>query len=329
MPYLFYGYALQLLQQVDAAVQVWSLGTDLDSNFINAWRSDGVHEFVRQRSKAANDAIREHLTALHANCVDDFCRANPQADIGRIIDAVWCQTHDREFKYRHPEQRPHLFYVPDLEPVPVYSAEQSPWFSLLEEGWTDVRDEFMAGQEAAADEQAPYLGAGAANLGDDWEPIADSLNWGSFHLYKQGAPNPRLIELFPRTLEILRRVPLVQTPTGPSEILFSVLQGGQRIPPHYGVANTDMTVHLPLVLPGDAAIKVIDSTYEWQVGKVFAFDDAFLHESWNRSPAPRVNLLFEAWHPDLSADEQQAVMATIHARQYWKEHRSLDLPPGL
>ena len=46
------------------------------------------------------------------------------------------------------------------------------------------------------------------------------------------------------------------------------------------------------------AIRVADTVHEWPEGKVFAFDDAFSHESWNKGPKFRVNLLFEAWHPD-------------------------------
>jgi aspartyl/asparaginyl beta-hydroxylase (cupin superfamily) len=323
-PYLFFGFCLQLLGKMDAATQAWSLGADLDPRFINAWRADGADELIRQRSKAADNAIRRHFTRLHAACIEEFTAAHPAADIDRIAEAIWCQTHDSEFKYRHPEQQPHLFFVPALEPIPVYSADHAPWFNILEDAWTDIRDEFLAAQKVAADEQTPYLDANAASLGNDWKPIADSLNWGSFHLYKMGVPNPRLLELFPRTLEILANVPLVDTPTGPSEILFSVLQGGQHIPPHFGVANTDMTVHLPIIFPGDAAIRVIGADYEWQTGKVFAFDDAFRHESWNRSAQPRVNLLFEAWHPDLTADEQKVIAAAFQARSLWNSSRSLD-----
>jgi aspartyl/asparaginyl beta-hydroxylase (cupin superfamily) len=323
-PYLFFGYSLQLLGMTDAATQAWSLGADLDPHFINAWRSEQADELIRQRSRSADDAIRGHFTRLHAACIEEFKAAHPSADVDRIAAAIWCQTHDSEFKYRHPEQQPHLFFVPGLEPIPVYTADHAPWFSVLENAWSDIRDEFLAAQEVAGDEQAPYLDANATSLGDDWQPIADSLNWGSFHLYKMGAPNPRLIELFPKTLEALGEVPLVDTPTGPSEILFSVLQGGQHIPPHFGVANTDMTVHLPIIFPGDAAIRVIDSDYEWQAGKVFAFDDAFRHESWNKSALPRVNMLFEAWHPDLTADEQKVIAAAFQARARWNSGRRLD-----
>ncbi|MEJ2129625.1 MAG: hypothetical protein P8X81_12375 [Woeseiaceae bacterium] len=71
-PDLFYGFVLQRLGEQEAAVQTWSLGADLDSNFINAWRFDRVDELVRQRSKAANDALRSHFTAQHTRCVDEY-----------------------------------------------------------------------------------------------------------------------------------------------------------------------------------------------------------------------------------------------------------------
>lgn len=323
-PYLFFGYALQLLGKDDAAAQVWSLGADLDALFINAWQTEGADEHVKRRSKSANDSIRKHFTSLHQKCMTEFRQANPQANIDRIAAAVWCQTHDSAFEYSNPEQKPHLFLVPDLPPIPIYDHSQAPWSEALESAWPRIKAEYVAAQEAAAEEQAPYLGANAAGLGDAWEPLADSLNWGSFHLYKMGEPNQRLIDLFPETLKALGDVPLIRTTDGPSEILFSVLQGEQRIPPHFGVANTDMTVHLPIIVTPDSAIRVVDTVYEWQQGKVFAFDDAFRHESWNNATEARVNLLFEAWHPDLTKVEQDAISATFAARVRWNQARSIE-----
>ena len=118
-------------------------------------------------------------------------------------------------------------------------------------------------------------------------------------------------------------MPLCETANGPSEILFSVLQGGKRIPPHFGMSNTDVTVHMPLIAPPQSAIRVLDDTYAWQEGRVFAFDDAFEHESWNDSSETRVNLLFEAWHPDLAADERQAITAVFEARASWNRCRRI------
>ncbi len=323
-PYLYFGNVLLSLGRSDAAIQVWSLGADLDARFINAWRGTGVDEYIKHRSKLAHDAIRKHFTSLHRQSIETFEKSNPDASIDRIAAAIWVQTHDTAFEYRHPQQRPELFFVPDLRPIAIYDADQTPWRDALESATETIKQEFLAAQEAAADEQAPYLGAGVAALGADWVPLAGTLNWGSFHLYKKGQPNPQLIDLFPATLQALGEIPLVKTPTGPSEVLFSVLSAEQHIPAHYGVANTDMTVHLPVVTSSNSAIRVADTVHEWQEGKVFAFDDAFLHESWNKGTQSRVNLLFEVWHPDLTTDEQNAISAAFDARAQWNASRTLE-----
>ncbi len=323
-PFLYFGNVLMSLGKSDAAIQVWSMGADLDARFINAWRGEGVDAYLKRRSKLAHDAIRKHFTSLHRQSIEKFEETNPDANVDRIKEAVWVQTHESAFEYRHPQQKPELFFVPDLCPIAIYDENQTPWRDALESATETIKQEFLAAQEAAADEQAPYLDEGVANLGEEWVPLAGTLNWGSFHLYKKGKPNTQLIELFPETLQALAEIPLVKTPSGPSEVLFSVLSAEQHIPPHYGVANTDMTVHLPVVTSSDSAIRVADTVHEWQEGKVFAFDDAFSHESWNKGPNSRVNLLFEVWHPDLSKHEQSAISAAFDARAKWNASRTLE-----
>lgn len=323
LPYLFLGYALEQLQQDSAAVQAWSLAADLDPRVVNAWRDDGVPADVQLRSRAADRAIRSHFTEMHKATIAHYKERHPQADVARIEAAIWCQTHDAEVEFRSPRQIPQLFFVPDLAPIAVYGPEHMPWYKTLEAAWKNIRSEFVAAQELAGDEQRPYLNQKAASHGEDWQRIAGSLNWGSFHLYKQGVANRKLVELFPATLHALESVPLIMKPGGPSEVLFSVLRGGQRIPSHFGVANTDMTVHLPIITTDKSAIRVVDEVHPWKAGKVFAFDDAFEHESWNDSEDVRVNLLFEAWHPDLTLDEQCAIVETFEAREKWSRERCI------
>lgn len=322
-PYLFLGYVLQKLDRHDAAVQAWSLAADLDPRVVNAWRDTTVSADIQRRSKSADKAIRKHFTALHKNTIAAFQRRHPQANVNRIAAAIWCQTHDTTFEYQDPRQKPHLLLVPDLAPIAVYGPEHMPWQAALEAAFADIRREFLAARQQAADEEKPYFAPAAADPGEDWKPLANSLNWGSFHLYKQGTANPRLLEFFPVTLKTLQSVPVLETASGPREILFSVLKGRQRIPPHFGVANTDITVHLPIIGTERSAIRVVDDVYAWQEGKVFAFDDAFDHESWNDSDETRVNLLFEAWHPDLTADERSALGAAIDAREGWNRSRRI------
>jgi len=323
VPYLFLGYVLRKVDQLDAAVQAWSLAADMDARFINAWRDENIDPDIRERSKVANALLRGHFVAVHNTAIEAYQQQHPQADITRVASAIWCQTHDTDFVYQHPRQRPHYFLVPDLTPIAVYEDEQLPWKAQLETACEDIRAEFLAAREQAADQEMPYMGQSAVAQGDEWKPLAASLNWGSFHLYKRGVPNERLTKMFPATMQALQSVPLIWTPTGPTEILFSVLRGGQRIPPHFGLSNIDVTVHLPLINSEDSAIRVVDDVYAWQEGKVFGFDDAFEHESWNDSEEPRVNLLFETWHPELTDDERGAVRATIEAREHWNNARRI------
>lgn len=321
-PYLYLAYALDLSGQPDAAIQVYSIAADLDSRVINAWRNPEAPPDIRERSQRADRAVRAHFTRLHADSVAAFHRQRPDADLDRIYAAIWCQTHDGAFGYRHREQRPHVFYVPDLAPLPIFDDKHLPCLRQLELAFSEIRREYLTMQSQSSSELRPYVES-AAGLGNSWQPLVGSLKWSSIHLYKQGQPNRRVLDLFPRTWEVLRELPLLRTRGAPREVLFSVLRGGQRIPRHYGLSNTDATVHLPLVVPHDAAIRVVDTIHHWQVGNAFAFDDSFDHESWNKSSEPRVNLLFEVWHPDLSKDERDAVAATFEARDRWNHSRRL------
>lgn len=84
-----------------------------------------------------------------------------------------------------------------------------------------------------------------------------------------------------------------------------------------------MTVHLPLIVPDNCAIRVGDYHHSWREGEVFAFDDSFDHEAWNDSDLVRIVLIFEAWHPDLTADEIKAVERSFSARENWTKNRTI------
>ena len=46
----------------------------------------------------------------------------------------------------------------------------------------------------------------------------------------------------------------------------------------------------------------------WRRGEALVFDDSYVHETWNRTAADRVVLLFDVWHPGLGDDEVGAVV---------------------
>lgn len=322
-PYIYLGYVLKKMGEDEAAVQAYSLAADINPRVIDAWHDSGVSEDIKLRSHDANDTVRSHFTLLHRTAVTEYHRHHPDAALERIYEAVWCTTHDKAFSFKSEQQRPHLFYVPDLAPVAIFDSCRYPWCAEMEAAYEDIREEYLEVSVNPDVVGVPYIDADFSVPDESWQPLAGSMNWTSLHLYKNDQRDVKLIELLPKTCAVLERVPLLKTQGQPREVLFSVLKGQQHIPPHYGLANTDMTVHLPLITSDQAAIKVVDHVHHWRAGEIFMFDDAYLHESWNNFDEPRITLLFGAWHPDLSIDEQHAVSASFECREAWVRSRSI------
>ncbi|MFT5174136.1 MAG: aspartate beta-hydroxylase, partial [Gammaproteobacteria bacterium] len=101
------------------------------------------------------------------------------------------------------------------------------------------------------------------------------------------------------------------------EMFFSRLAPGGHIRPHVGLMMGRLTVHMGLDVPEGAGIRVLDETRGWSPGEVIAFDDSFEHEAWNHGDRARVVLIFEAWHPDLSAAERYGIARLFERRRSW------------
>jgi aspartate beta-hydroxylase len=95
--------------------------------------------------------------------------------------------------------------------------------------------------------------------------------------------------------------------------MFSVLSPRTRIPPHTGVANTRLVLHLPLIVPEGCGFRVGAETRSWKVGEAWVFDDTIEHEAWNGSDAQRIILICDIWNPHLSREEQTLIISTIAA----------------
>ncbi len=89
--------------------------------------------------------------------------------------------------------------------------------------------------------------------------------------------------------------------------MFSALAPHTHIPPHTGVANTRLVVHLPLIVPDGCRFRVGNETRSYTDGEAWVFDDTIEHEAWNDSNEPRIILLFDVWNPRLSQWEQEMI----------------------
>jgi aspartate beta-hydroxylase len=114
-------------------------------------------------------------------------------------------------------------------------------------------------------------------------------------------------ERCPKTTAIIEKMPLAVVPRAAPAAFFSVLEPKTLIPPHTGVTNTRLIVHLPLILPEDCWFRVGNEKREWQMGQAWIFDDTMEHEAWNGSDKTRVILIFDIWNPYLTALERELV----------------------
>lgn len=313
---LITGAALEDEGLLDAAVAVWSLGDDVEPQLRRAKDDPNAHEKFRALSARADKGIRRHFTALHeASVVQSEEKAG--GALPRLHSAIWSLTHDRPFEFKEPLQKPVIFYMPDLPAAPVTPNELLPWVSSLEAKWTDIRGEY---ERAVRDSitMDPYVPAATREA--KWSKLRGKLDWSSIHLFKN-AQRTISAEKFPVTVSALEAVDLVRIDGTPMEAFFSRLIPGAHIPPHYGLTNTRLTVHLPLIVPDDCGIRVGDVTHHWIEGKIVAFDDSYDHEAWNNAPTDRVVLIFETHHPDLSQAEKDGIEHAYAVRQNWLNDR--------
>ena len=77
--------------------------------------------------------------------------------------------------------------------------------------------------------------------------------------------------------------------------------------------NPRLICHLPLIVPGDGALRVGSSTRALEKGKLMVFDDTIEHEAWNRAQTDRLVQIFDIWHPDLDEIEQAQIAALFDA----------------
>jgi aspartate beta-hydroxylase len=152
--------------------------------------------------------------------------------------------------------------------------------------------------------------------------------WNAFHLNLGDRWVEDRCRRCPRTTEVMRAVPAARMRGTAPEIMFSRLQAGGHIVPHFGLMNVRLTVHLGVIIPDHCSIRVGDESRGWQEGRVLLFDDSFEHEAWNRSERDRSVLIFEVWHPALHAAEIVAIEHFFDARREWFDLCRPTAPPA-
>lgn len=272
---------------------------------------DQAAAFVAEQSRAFAAAVHGELSAARAG--------QDGADLRRFDTAMDAALGRRRI-YTNQCAGLHYPFLPAHE---YFDRAHFAWMPMLEAATPAIAAEAAA--LLALDEGfVPYIQMDPGLPPNLWSELDRSRRWDAFHLWTFGEPQPEALARCPATAAALAAIPRAELPGRCPNAFFSVLKPRTRIPPHGGVSNTRLTVHLPLIVPDGCAFRVGGETRPWRVGEAFAFDDTIEHEAWNDSDEPRAILIFDIWNPFLTAAERtmlQAFYAAADASGHGAEPR--------
>jgi aspartate beta-hydroxylase len=203
-------------------------------------------------------------------------------------------------------QQPKTYFFPELANLEFADPGDFAWVEDVEAATDDIRQELLNIIEDR-DGFEPYV-AGIDNRPEsDPHNLKNNKDWSALYLWRSGELIEKNAALFPKTLEVMKKLPFPAIDGQSPNILFSLLRAGSKIPPHNGKINTRLICHLPLIVPPKCGFRVGNDTREWEEGKVWIFDDTMDHEAWNDSTEDRYILLFEVWRPELTSVEKRLV----------------------
>ena len=286
-----------------AALKVASQATELPDDVRNGLgRAQGrCEQLINEYEEYLMEALRER----GYNSADSRPRFEQALDITFGKSGIYYQ-------------QPTRFYYPGLPQLQFYERSDFPWFEELESCTGAILEELQAVLREPED-FSPYLQSDpdAVNFNDTSN--LDNRDWGAFYFYQQGKLVEENAARCPKTMDALHAAPLPRVEGSTPHALFSRLAGNTRIPPHHGLINTRLIVHLPLIVPENCGgLRVGGQIQEWQVGQAYAFDDSMEHEAWNDSDSERVVLLFDIWRPELDEQERHLISTLLQSVQAYE-----------
>lgn len=224
----------------------------------------------------------------------------------RLIDNVM------DHRPVHHQQPTHYRY-PGLPDVEYFDFAYPALKQRLREAYPVIRAEFAALMAAHADRQRPYVDFAPGQPVGQWAGLNRSSSWNAFHLIRHGEPDPVNAAACPGTMAAFAGPDQPDVGGITPNLMFSLLAPRTRIPPHHGVANFRVLVHLPIIVPGECYFRVGGDTRPWVEGEPWVFDDTIEHEAWNDSDQLRVVLIGDLWRPELDAQDRAIVRDFIGA----------------
>ncbi|KAL3802974.1 hypothetical protein HJC23_011597 [Cyclotella cryptica] len=196
-------------------------------------------------------------------------------------------------------------YVPGLKAIEWWDNAKNDylWAQKLSKSYKDIRNEFISvisnpeKLEGGNNIWAGALTTDAASYGEGWKTLV---------LLNRGQWDETNAKLFPVASRAIH-----ESGVPAAEVFFASMKPRTNIKPHSDLTNFVLTSHLPLVIPENGKNKcrlsVGDHTRQWIEGEIIMFDTSIYHDAVNDSDEMRYILMLRVWHPDLTADEREAL----------------------
>jgi aspartate beta-hydroxylase len=260
-----------------------------------------ANQYIGEQQDKLTDVIRRALA-------DEFAQASAR-DGRRMQRAADAWLGKRRIYANHCTG----LHYPFLPADEFFDREHFPWLGELEAATATIRAELEAILNDPDPGLTPYISLPPGAPANLWSGLDKSLDWGAFHLWKEGQRFDKACARAPRTAALVESLPICWMDGRAPNAFFSILKAGSHIPPHTGVTNVRSVVHLPLIVPEGCEFRVGGEKRNWVEGEAFAFDDTIEHEAWNRSNQDRAVLIVDAWNPYLSEHERKMVCGMYEA----------------
>lgn len=196
---------------------------------------------------------------------------------------------------------PSIWNLKNINSKPWFDNDQ--WSKLLEDNVEIIKKEFLS----SGLESTEHPGN---------EMLAENGKWSSIILIGSQGVNNEYSEFFPKTLGLLKKMPINQIF---GFVAFSKLSPGTHIKPHTGSSNLRLRYHLGIKVPQqeNIEIRVGETSRSWIQDKCIIFDDSFEHEVFHNGNKERIVFIVDLWHPEIT-DEMIKTLCTNEFKQFGK-----------
>lgn len=312
--WLLLGELRRLRGNDSGAARAWHQATARVPGFRDWVADSSLPPAMRDLAQRARESARGYRRAHLLQAQAALRAEHGDAALARIDEAVRALTEDAPRQPPHPRQRPKFLWVPGLPDMPFLDPMLVPWAGRLRDAFPAIRREALELFERREPIPSFIDFDPGERMGEYLGGLAEKPAWDAFFFFRRGRRFDVNHARCPVTSEVLESLDLFRMPGQAPEICFSYLAPQTTIMPHHGVSNIRLVMHLPLRVPPDCELRLVDiGVHRWREGELLLFDDTYLHEASNRSDETRIVLLMDCWNPHLSAVERAALTQLVEA----------------